>query len=1179
MPKKSRKNPKQLGSSQEVKPADQWINSSLVNATGLNHLTLHTTNLNAATVDIDIDQILEEGYHLLNVLPPLPEPQLNIPQVDANSDEEGRSITSPPPSCFYPQFHVDEFWGTMCGCSSRTPQLKSVVWDHCEFLRKQGIFFYPYLGFFVCTTHGFLVHPFHLRAHLNGHNLRTAVGTSRLGPAGWLNLMEHIRKSFKVIVDAKKSTSPQHILNSDWSTIDAPVPGLPIVLGFKCTLCGWLLGTRDSLNTHHSQKHKQSPIAIMESSHILSHYPHSRVYIQKLFPSSQLTPPLFPLGATRCYFEVTYPHGAVLQLQPSTLETQFSSKVTHPIQVTTLPSYISTLGWVEWLERTKLTKGLLMWLVATPEEQRVSEGDEILGKVEHGLWETSQLLKEYLKAADERLETMAPGIRDLIRGQFQQLKESTRNNYRLAIMDTISLLIRIKLLRHIKRAPEGLKIYVSQDQINARNNLFNLYLSGAKQSELQLALHTLLVSILCHSTTTNKLACPTDYSMCLACLKKGDAIAWNFKSPSQITGKFAQLQFCFRMVYFTHCYTISCNVGTYKPLLPPSSTTPIPPAITYTHPKPPYSSSILWEIEEQKGNEVTLEVIGTRDSQPLRYEDEEEIEIVGDEQSDGGLVQTLVNENKWLAIHSIDTGVHTPFNRLKRNWVAVFQASISETTNRIHSWSPSGDILTLVTTHSDPMKIDLHKIKPAVDSLFSKLAVDLTSLLPGQMGDGLPPEPKWNIQDTLGATQPFIDQEDFLAMISPLYTKFNTSMRLPNESHHHIWSHNGIQLEKFSIWLELEQKVLKTIFLILLFTGGGVSPRALSIAALQYCATTSHKRNLYLLHGTLCFAWPKAKSNSQSSSDSCDSLYAYPPQLNWLIFIYLGVIRRFTIEVLEEQKWSLGEIKNKLFVHTWAESTRGFPWKAAFMNTILGDFSKHVFDSQPKVSDFRQLTQSIYSLHFQRSKDMEGLMEVTANRMGNHTKGVSTRYYGRSNLAIEEWSQLCLACSRAWHCWLGLIPYDTIISLHLGDIPILQRHRNQVVANLSANIWIKEHKGQVLQVAGIQEFLGRLLAKNTPEYKLLCQITTSILWGGEGAPFLTCAPISGLRQYDVGLGVSIIVNQLQEHGIWDGTELCDTTVINGYLEAFERGSREKWEQLARDVWEVGSILGQDKLKQ
>lgn len=440
------------------------------------------------------------------------------------------------------------------------------------------------------------------------------------------------------------------------------------------------------------------------------------------------------------------------------------------------------------------------------------------------------------------------------------------------------------------------------------------------------------------------------------------------------------------------------------------------------------------------------------------------------------MFRIIASESKWLAVRNLDVGFHTPFNRLKRNWVTVYPASISDSTDRIHSWSPDGDIITLITTHDGPMDIHLNKIKPAVDSLFKDLAATLATLLPSQMGNQLPLEPKWEIQDNLTATIPFVDQDTFLSMISPLYIQFSTSMRSSEESDHQIWSDDGFQTEKFEEWLKLEQKVLQKIFLILLFTGGGISPRTFSIAALQY-RNSPEKRNLYLHHGFLCFAWPKAKANSQSNlNSSSDSLYSYPIQLNWLLFIYLGIIRRFTVEVMEELKWSLGDMKNKLFVYSGMKKNRGFSWEAALMNDILGDFSKNIFGSCPRVADFRQLTQSIYSLHFCKREEMVDIMEATANKMGNHTKDVSKRYYNRNNRIIEGFDT-CFACSQAWHCWLGLLPYNSTIKTQLGELPILQRRRNQDLASLKSKMWIRVHKPEQFTVVNIGGLLARLLSQ------------------------------------------------------------------------------------------------------
>ena len=99
------------------------------------------------------------------------------------------------------------------------------------------------------------------------------------------------------------------------------------------------------------------------------------------------------------------------------LETQFSSYSPLLILDSTLPSYISKLGWTEWLQSTQLPPKSLKWLVALPIDQKADIRKEALEKVEHGLWETSELLKNYLKAADDKMESLASGVRDAVRGR------------------------------------------------------------------------------------------------------------------------------------------------------------------------------------------------------------------------------------------------------------------------------------------------------------------------------------------------------------------------------------------------------------------------------------------------------------------------------------------------------------------------------------------------------------------------------------------------------------------------------------------------------------------------------------------------------------------------------------------------------------------------------------------
>jgi hypothetical protein len=210
----------------------------------------------------------------------------------------------------------------------------------------------------------------------------------------------------------------------------------------------------------------------------------------------------------------------------------------------------------------------------------------------------------------------------------------------LTILATVCLLIRVKFLVSSKKAPKGLKLHVSQSQIQARDKLFSLYLDLADPSQLLPALHELLVSILCHSTNNRKLACPTDYSICLTCLGD-DSLGWSFKKPSDITGKFAGLQFCFRMIFFTHCYTLAVNGGNYKCLspLPPTTTSTYQPDPSVDTTEPTFSQSdLLLELEEMEDHRNSVEVIPPEDGQLLG--DEEDIEVT-DEEDDQGLLRLV----------------------------------------------------------------------------------------------------------------------------------------------------------------------------------------------------------------------------------------------------------------------------------------------------------------------------------------------------------------------------------------------------------------------------------------------------------------------------------------------------------------------------------------------------------
>lgn len=167
---------------------------------------------------------------------------------------------------------------------------------------------------------------------------------------------------------------------------------------------------------YHRSQPTQSAIAAEVSNSPITP-PHTKTYIQKLFPSSDQSPPLFPQQNNRVYFRILNTSENAPPHQPPKQQAQPPSRLPPLYPPTSLPHYIQDLGWVEWLQSTRLSPTFLKQLVAPPTQNSINIGCSTLSKVENGLLKTSGLLKEYLHAADQQLSLLTSGIRDAIRGE------------------------------------------------------------------------------------------------------------------------------------------------------------------------------------------------------------------------------------------------------------------------------------------------------------------------------------------------------------------------------------------------------------------------------------------------------------------------------------------------------------------------------------------------------------------------------------------------------------------------------------------------------------------------------------------------------------------------------------------------------------------------------------------
>lgn len=119
--------------------------------------------------------------------------------------------------------------------------------------------------------------------------------------------------------------------------------------------------------------------------------------------------------------------------------------------------------------------------------------------------------------------------------------------------------------------------------------------------------------------------------MCLSCL--GDkSSGWRFIPPSDITGKHAGLQYCLRMIYFTHCYTLAINGGVYKQLsLSPSTTPPIHQSDSdIATESDDFPKKLLAELQKTEDSSEAVETV-TPEGQPP---EDEEVEVAEDQENE-----------------------------------------------------------------------------------------------------------------------------------------------------------------------------------------------------------------------------------------------------------------------------------------------------------------------------------------------------------------------------------------------------------------------------------------------------------------------------------------------------------------------------------------------------------------
>lgn len=374
--------------------------------------------------------------------------------------------------------------------------------------------------------------------------------------------------------------------------------------------------------------------------------------------------------------------------------------------------------------------------------------------------------------------------------------------------------------------------------------------------------------------------------------------------------------------------------------------------------------------------------------------------------------------NMWID-HKPEDSLDTPFSRLKSAWVQVNPEGFMVHGSWAGTWSPEGDKIEFSRIGKKPQSLHLENYRWHILGLVKKLLAGLTSLLPEGMS--LPQISSLTLEDHPLHSQSFLDSPQSQKLFLPLFQKFEKEMFRSSEG---LTEANGLKphslnIEKLKAWLKRECKFQQLLLATLLTTGGGIPPRQLTIEDCRIRRNQSSERNIFIMGGNLTWAWGKQKGIGQKHG----CLWSYPPQVAGPVFYYLGVVRPFTIKVLQKFGKSTQWLETNLFARS---DSSDHTWYSSYTNSAIQEHLSLPLKLTLNIHDLRQLGQAIMNRHCLPTSQQPGPSIV--NQMADHSNWTANKHYGRddtSNISLPNQSHLditdMLSASKTYHFWLGFV--------------------------------------------------------------------------------------------------------------------------------------------------------------
>lgn len=306
---------------------------------------------------------------------------------------------------------------------------------------------------------------------------------------------------------------------------------------------------------------------------------------------------------------------------------------------------------------------------------------------------------------------------------------------------------------------------------------------------------------------------------------------------------------------------------------------------------------------------------------------------------------------------SLENGnFQTTFSRLKAAWGKGLRESFQEYGNWKSTWIEDDQVLEFARHgKKSPQRLKMTDLQQQVKDLVYGLQPALEKLLPEGMS--LPPSQVHRFEDTIHREgEFFMDSSNSQNIIHPLYQDFKNG-------------HTVIPLSPSfaTTWLQKEQEFLGHLLAVLLISGG-VSPRT-NFA--QVCCIRGVNRNIF--HISDSPVWISLSSKANSAAQSGGGLWAFPSQVAWPLYFYLGVIRPFSIHLLHhlDDQPSLDILKDYLFVHILPSKSIQRLWSRKDTKKVVEELIASPLGLKMDAFDLRQILQAVANRQLQ---DFDGII-------------------------------------------------------------------------------------------------------------------------------------------------------------------------------------------------------------